>query len=349
MTKVNVEKTITKAKKDKKRASKEPMDDEEIGELMELIQSENDGTPKKKKDKGDTTSKLSLETVMETILKNQATIAQGIYNRLDERDEQVKEEMKEVRNELRNLQQELQRSKEDMKKLTTRTDMIERKVESGNTVVTGMLESGELTEEMLIETNIRLAKEIEEEQRHEQIEEFRKIPRGIREENRRKAAEKVRMETKEWNAAVENNRAEMVRQLQEFRDRSLKEMEEEERRGGFMNNRNFEQSRRMVPVPLYVKIPRKPYRKVKDLLFGTMKIPSRNIIAMSWVNGFTLEILMEKRTREQIEDLLRDAGIQAGRKQGPEDETAIRKTERLRDLIRHTRNASAKHWYMATL
>lgn len=145
-----------------------------------------------------------------------------------------------------------------------------------------------------------------------------------------------------------NNRSQLVKQLEEFREVSIREMEEEERRGGFVNRRIVANTI-IAPVPLYVSLTTEPYRRVKDLLFGKMKIPPRNILGMSWLNGFKLEILMEERTRVQVEELMKEAGINVTRNQRPEDETMLRKTERLRDLVRDTRNISAKNWYLEVL
>lgn len=209
-------------------------------------------------------------------------------------------------------------------------------------------ETGELTEESLMVVNINLAREIEEEQRTLQIQEFRKIPRGVREENRRKAMEKVQQDTRSWNENVQTNRPQLIRTLQEYRDETQKELEEEERKGGFQN-RQVNVNRRMVPVPLYINLPRKPYRRVKDLLFGKLRIPLRHIIGMSWINGFRLEILMEETTRKQVQELMKEVGIKAKRSQNPEDETMIKRTERLRDLVRDTRNISANNWYLEEL
>lgn len=196
-------------------------------------------------------------------MRNQNAVAKGLHKRLDEGDL----EMSEVKNEIHHLREELQRTKEEVHQQITgireKTRLMERNIlpiGQQDTRMRSETEGGsldeELTEGKIIETNVKRAREIEEEQKREQIQRFQKVPRAIREENRKRAMDKVQTEMGKWNNEITENRKQLIQQLQEFRDVTTREAEEEERRGGFVN-RPFVPQMRSTPVPLIPELTQK--------------------------------------------------------------------------------------------
>lgn len=185
-------------------------------------------------------------------------INRRIINQWEERDL----EMEKVKNELSQLRKELQQTKEVVRQLLEENGRInnqmDKLLEEQQTNRMGHGETRETTEVRMEEGPIKTNAD-------------KRIPSSIKEDNRREPLERMEAEKKSWIEESRKNRQMMVHKLQEFQNLRGEKAEEEARKGGY--DRRTETTKiKTTPVPLYVSLPRQPYRIIKDLLFRQLKV-----------------------------------------------------------------------------